>query len=222
MRLHKRRGRRAPTTGTRRWPQRSAGATSWPGNLAEQALLRHLSVFPSWFDLRHRRRRRPAGRPGAEVSNRWPTWSTRAWSVRDPAAGRYRLLESSASSAPSASTRPPRRRSARGAPPAAPRRDRRRPAPGRPVAVRPSRRRSAPPPRRRPPGLLGEHRCRRADRCHGDRRRLGLPLAQRPRVHGGRDLAECARPPRPRPRRSTLGPDPRGRPSRRAWATSPP
>lgn len=70
-------------------------AIAWSYRLlerGEQALLRHLSVFPSWFDLRAVEAFTPA-LPDVVVADTLADLVDRSLVVRDPHGGRYRLLE---------------------------------------------------------------------------------------------------------------------------------
>jgi predicted ATPase/DNA-binding winged helix-turn-helix (wHTH) protein len=72
-----------------------AAAIGWSHQLlepAEQALLRHLGVFPSWFDLPTAEAMAPL-LPDVGVADTLADLVDRSLVVRDPHAGRYRLLE---------------------------------------------------------------------------------------------------------------------------------
>jgi predicted ATPase/DNA-binding winged helix-turn-helix (wHTH) protein len=72
-----------------------AAAIDWSYRLldrSEQRLLRHLSVFPSWFDLRAIEALEPLV-PGVVVATTLGELVEKCLVVRDPRGGRYRLLE---------------------------------------------------------------------------------------------------------------------------------
>jgi hypothetical protein len=72
-----------------------AAAIGWSYQLldpAEQVLLRHLSIFPSWFDLETVEAVAPLV-GGAPVADTLAELVDKSLVVRDPEAGRYRLLE---------------------------------------------------------------------------------------------------------------------------------